>query len=472
MADRITWPNGLGGTSTLDTANIISCEYTEQVNNATDVRFGCAIASCITVRARGTTWNGPSSGDKVAYYHDATGSGTFSLVGYFYVDKVKMVSDTTYTFDAYDSISKLDKDLTVWLDQLNRGQLSVYWPITLVMFAGMVCDACGLTLANSSFTNSNFYVHEFHATGITGRTLLSKAAELAGCYIKVDAFDRIELAGYTANGTVKIAPTGTAPQGDTATYLPYYAGSLHRSHVSTVLPDLVRIRRPGDDVGVAYPVLTGSEYLVDDNILTTGASDSEISQAAQNLYYVRISSTYQYFPASFRVIPTNLLHAGQVVGIYDASGNYICNTLIMKCTWKDDGVTCESTGNESLGSPGAIAGSNYANPSQSQQAPDLTGYVTTSSLSTSGGVTVNAGNITTGTMDSARISFASPLTISQINGLNSLAFGEYASITKRTLDNWSPLEIYGQSSVVFTGSRPVVRINGIDYMILTTYDLN
>ena len=97
-----------------DKSSIMSCEYTEQCNTATDLQYGAAVAKCIKVKVWGSIASAYPAGTALKY-QQIEEDGTAHTKGIFYVESSEVCGNNTYQFYAYDSISKLDKIISSWL---------------------------------------------------------------------------------------------------------------------------------------------------------------------------------------------------------------------------------------------------------------------------------------------------------------------------------------------------------------------
>ena len=125
---------------------------------------------------------------------------------------------------AYDFVTKLDTDLTDWLEGLTQ------WPYSLRDFAQMVAQSCGLTL-RGDLANGDWPIPQFTARGITGRQLLQWVCQ-AGC-----RFCRAE-----PDGTLGLS---WLTQGPSLTERDVFQGSLSLSDFATDPVDGVRIALTG-----------------------------------------------------------------------------------------------------------------------------------------------------------------------------------------------------------------------------------
>lgn len=242
---------------------IKSCTVTECVNSGKELTIGSTCCACLeaTIMTKDEAL-GLTAGQLVNLYK-ADDEGNKTKVGIFRLETPTKKSDNVYKVTAYDRITDLDKDLSVWLKGLTG------WPYTLIAFAKMVCeDGCGLKLATTSIPNENFPVPQFYKSGVTGRQLMQWIAEIAGRFCRVDADGFVELAWYTDSG-VTIQPTGDRY---------YFAGALTYEDYEVGAIDAVQLRLADSENGALWPAnvkgtLTGYDYL---NIRSGAGTDCEL----------------------------------------------------------------------------------------------------------------------------------------------------------------------------------------------------
>ena len=117
---------------------IQSCTLTECVNDSAELTLGSTCSNALEITLITPEGGLPlEAGTEVtAYKDDGTGQ---KEMGVFILEKPTRPTANTMKVTGYDRVSKLDKDLTAWLSGLTG------WPYALTTFAGMVCNACGLT---------------------------------------------------------------------------------------------------------------------------------------------------------------------------------------------------------------------------------------------------------------------------------------------------------------------------------------
>jgi len=95
--------------------------------------------------------------------------------GIYTVDEAKM-SGATISITALDNMAKFDKTC-------NRAPAKGETLRELVMYA---CSACGVILGTSDFTNANYKLVANVDDALTWRQVISYAAQIAGCYAKIN----------------------------------------------------------------------------------------------------------------------------------------------------------------------------------------------------------------------------------------------------------------------------------------------
>ena len=97
--------------SIIDSSVIISCEFTEEVNNGTNLAYGDVTSSELLVEIRSTEAIQP--GEVLTYYMFEDDVET--LIGEFITEKPTVASRSSIKFSAYDNISKTEKQFSGWL---------------------------------------------------------------------------------------------------------------------------------------------------------------------------------------------------------------------------------------------------------------------------------------------------------------------------------------------------------------------
>jgi len=325
LKSLIILPDGTELSSGIGTVNALrDVKLTQCVNAGTELTLGSVCADMIeaTLLTPGGQLN-VAAGTEVAFYK-VDESGNRTKMGLFTLETPTRPSANTYRLTAYDRVSWLDRDLTQWLAGLTQ------WPYSLLTFAQMVCNACGLVLKNTEIPNGDFQVPKFSASGITGRRLMQWVAEACGRFCRATADGELELAWYTP-AEVTLQPSG-------AWF--YYGDSLRYEDYQVAVIDKVQIRQNDRDVGASYG--TGNNvYHITGNILLISDSETVLSGAAKVLYDVL--QAVRYTPCRVS-LPVNVrIRAGDILQVTDRNGKTF-SVYVMNKVQSGHKETLECTG--------------------------------------------------------------------------------------------------------------------------------
>ena len=291
-----------------------------------------------------------TAGEALTYYRQDD-AGNRTKVGVFYAEKPTRTKRNSYKVTAYDTMSKLDADLSGWL-HANQAQ----FPKTIWQLVQLACQRAGVTLASSSLPiNGSYSVQAFYADDLTCRQIISWAAEAAGCYAHMNADGKLQFLTYAdKRSTAKITPDGAS--NSTA----YYADSLSYEDYTVKAIEKVQIRQSDSDVGVIYPDSTTATntYAVQGNLLLTTGTEANLKSVAQNLYNVLKNVTYT--PCKVAVPSSSGLACGQIVHVKDAHGREF-DTYLMSATISSGKASFESVGSASRESSSAVNSQSYKN---------------------------------------------------------------------------------------------------------------
>lgn len=366
---------------------IISCKYTQCVNDSTELSAGSCCSNEVEVKLFSADGLSVAAGDKIQYYKVAD-NGTRTKIGVFNCEKPTVTGTGTYKLIAYDNVSKLDKDLTDWLAALNG------WPYSVNAFAIMVCEACGLSLAERTYsfaiTNGNlvltysgavpsysindsgelvlaymgtepdvsinsdgylidadgdisgvinldYQIRQFSGSGVTGRMLMKWLGQITCSFIRANKDGNIEFAWYTESGK-RITTNGD---------LRYLGGGLSYEDYQVAEIEKVQIQVTDSDVGTGYPSTSGdgaNTYKITGNYLLTAETGDELEPVAQAIYERLQGVTYT--PCKVSIQAQTEINAGDIVRVTDRNGVTVTMYVMTKTTsgQKD---TLECTGSYS-----------------------------------------------------------------------------------------------------------------------------
>lgn len=362
---------------------ILHCKLTHWVNSGTELTLGSVCAAMAELKILTPTGENPiAAGDELTVYKQD--GSTRRLVGIFIAEKPQRPNPHILKLTAYDRVSLLDQDLSDWLAGLTG------WPYSLYDFAQLVCTACGVSLKNEQLPNGSYQVQKFAARGITGRKLLSWAAQAAGRFCRATPAGQLEFAWYEALPGITVGPfaggelgsayadgaltlqgigafaeggaltlqglNATAEDGVLTLTLAggqryYYEGGLSFADYAVEPIEKVQLQQTADDMGVVYPPdATGNTYRITGNLLLTDQRPEALTPIAQTLYEQLSAVTYTpctlRLPASWDIRPGHIL---QVAG----RGGAQFATYLMGRTQDGSTMTLESTGSASRESTSA-----------------------------------------------------------------------------------------------------------------------
>lgn len=295
-------------------------------------------------------------------------------IGRFWVTESRTEAEGRTAVTAYDSLSRLDRDLTSWLAGLTG------WPYALDTFARLVCQACGLTLAGATIPNGQLPVRPFLPKAVTGSQLMAHIAQLAGCFCRADPEGQVCMDWYTEadplltptdgpaywwQGGLQLLPPITAQVQNgalifsgavvsaaekTCTLQPeegpprcyWEAGSRSAACYETAPVEKVQIKAAAKDLGTVYPPdqETGNCFVVEGNPLVTAMEAGELEETAR-LLYDRLQQTYT--PGRLTLPLFSGIWPGQVLQLIAPDGQ-VHRFPVMALTAEGQKMTLECTG--------------------------------------------------------------------------------------------------------------------------------
>ena len=383
--------------SIIDSSVIISCEFSEEVNNDTNLSVGDVTSSEVDVEILSKVR--VEQDEMLTYY--IIEDDVETLIGQFKVERPTIASRTTMRFTAYDNVVKFEKVFSDWLVQ-NQSR----FPMSLLALVQAACDYCGVTLATTDFPHAELSVNAFYGDGITCRQILSWAAAIAGRFVRANTAGEIEFAWYTEINAIVCSPGATSyaanlsvtddGKGNIAvtgqdmtvtddgngnvtvdipstrviysdgnvsfasdTAIPYFLDGISYECYSTDVVDQVRINHSETDVGITYPTdATGNCFTLSGNMILGACAVGDVGGVAASLY--NLLSPISYTPAKIRVPRTIRIRAGDIIRLYTPFGD-ILQTYAMRVSVSASGTSIESTGDKSYGTNTAVSSQKYAN---------------------------------------------------------------------------------------------------------------
>lgn len=332
---------------------IKSCVYTEQVNAETDLRVGCVSSASIEVSVYGDQDNAITKDEKITYYQiDERGDET--KIGVFYAQPTISTKET-YTFTAYDAVSKLETSFADWLSDHQDD-----FPMTLLSLVQSAASVAGVDLVSGfSFPLYDTRIQAFTSNDVTCRQIFMWAAEIAGRFVRCNADGEVLFDWYDTVVSPTINPT------DGSSFIYYKQDGLNYSNYMTSRVDRVAVYpTESDSAAYIYPsnVDTGNTYDISGNMLLTNASTTTYLAVAENIYTI-LSDLGIYRPFEVKLFPfNNPFRAGQKIHVQDSQGVSF-STLIMSMRVAEDAVTLTSTGNQEYKGLSSTLGAKLTNMS-------------------------------------------------------------------------------------------------------------
>lgn len=370
--------------------NIKSVKFTEVTNSSTDLRPGCVASAYIDVVVYGAASSAPSAGEPLRYYQ-VSANGFETYIGTFYAEPA-IQSRNTYSFVAYDIVSKLDVGFSERLLAIQEN-----FPMSLGALVTEACSTAGVQLYTTNFPMHELSVQSFYAEGLTCRDILSYAAEIACRYVACDSNEKIVFKWYAEKEDYRIYPTS---QDGAETRIAYKQNGLSYQAYSVPNVGCVAVR-PINTENAAYiypdtftavtatdPLLNGVVTLynltavdngsgavtlsgdftatdtsgaveieseggsasnclvISNNILLTNATSSTMEDVAEWIYSQMILLPV-YRPAKAELFPAeNPFRAGDIVAVTDIQ-NVSFSMPVMSMTVEQSAATVEATGNRS-----------------------------------------------------------------------------------------------------------------------------
>lgn len=308
---------------------IQSCTLTECVNSGDELIPGSVCCACLEVKI--FTASGDlaiTAGDELQLY-TVDDSGVRHRSGIFIAERPTKSSTNVYKVTAYDRVMLLDFDLSPWLNMIPWSDES---PYTLARFARMACDACGVMLVNTEFTNGDLPVTKFQIGQITGRQLMRWICELACCFCRANADGNLEMDWYKSSN-VTISPSGNRF---------YFSGGLSYEDYEVAAIDGVQYRLPYN--GALYPEMDAANiYIIDDaNLIWQNRIGREPEQYRKSIQD-KLSLLGSYRPCKVSIPASLDIRAGDIITVTTQDGKEL-RVLVMTKTRTGQRDTLECTG--------------------------------------------------------------------------------------------------------------------------------
>lgn len=365
---------------------------TQCVNAGTELTIGSVCAGLLECSLLCPAEESPvQAGDEIALYRE-TERGERQFLGLFTAEKPNRVSRNKLKFVAYDRVSRLDQDVSRWLQELEG------WPYSLWELAQMVCDRCRVPLRETVLPNGGLPVAPLTGEGITGRRLLQWIGQCTGRFCRANEAGELEFAWYAPSQVritdqtvteatasfqdTQLALEGTGlglcfdRQGNVALEGEALSAQEQAENVTLTLPDAgericclsgslqysdylvapvtqVRICQSSQDVGTVWPETAGENpncYVLSDNPILT-AMDTANRKAVLKALYEQLC-TVCYTPCQVSVPAGTAVRAGEIVTVEAAGGSFPVYVMSRVQSGQRDTVKC--TGSRRRDSTAAV----------------------------------------------------------------------------------------------------------------------
>ena len=338
-------------------------ELKQYLNGTTDLNFGSAVMSEITVKIFNSVkvtdlvWN---SEFKLEIGLDIDDDTTeWITLGYFTgqrPDKVRLVDIIDFT--AYDRMQMFEVLADDFLDGLE-------YPKTVSQIYSALCDYVGIEkeagneLAN--IMSRSFSSSPISDVGLTCRDVLSMIAEACGCYAKITAGGKCKMIWYTDQSSYSIDAQDQYNMsrfdllsGKTWQDLESYTWEqmeqfrwedLGGYQAALAVKGLI-VKYTDDDVGVSIPENASTNlYLIVDNPFLVYLQDSDVANYFQPIFD-RLDSFGGYLPMDVECVGNCLVEAGDIISVNIGDNSVkmpiFCKTLHWNGSCTD---VYEATGN-------------------------------------------------------------------------------------------------------------------------------
>lgn len=323
---------------------IQNTSITESCNDGEDLSFGSVCAKKIEVKIITPQNKLPiNAGDKITVYEEE--NGIRRKKGHFIAEKPQKKGANTTNIVAYDNISLLDKDITEWFNALDG------FPYTSYNMAKMVCEHCGIGLANSTITNGDFLINKTELDSVTARQIIRWIGEICGCFCIADENGNAFYRWYEEN-TIPIV-ANRLENG-----VIFLNGGLSYEDYEVKRIDRVEIIQDSNKNVVSYPVWVGegNVYVIKSNPFMETDSIGAL-EIAESLY--QILEKISYIPCKVSVPASFGFNVGDIVKIKDANGIEFFS-YIMEKTRNGQKETLESSGNYERNGATALYNTSYS----------------------------------------------------------------------------------------------------------------
>lgn len=219
---------------------------------------------------------------------------------------------------AYDRMTELDKDVTVWYEGFWNGRTSA----TIKEFRVSFFAYMGFDIVDQELPNDNVTITKtINPESVKGRYIAQMIGEVNGCF---GHFTRENKFKYISLSALSLYPSETLyPAEDlfpaesseimTAESAVYFSSESHYEDYFVQAIDSVTFRNSDETTGYTVGDTQNNPYIIENNFLLFGKSNAELKEIADN--FLLMAKNKIYMPSTTVMIGLPYLEAGDTIAI-------------------------------------------------------------------------------------------------------------------------------------------------------------
>lgn len=299
-------------------ANLESENFTleESICSEQNVTFGACEASMVSF----AVYNIPEElNQKMIEISQEINGESVPLGTYRIETATKRDGDTRWRdITAYDRMTELDKDVTVWYEGFWNGRTSA----TIKEFRVSFFAYMGFDIVDQELPNDNVTITKtINPESVKGRYIAQMIGEVNGCF---GHFTRENKFKYISLSALSLYPSETLyPAEDlfpaesseimTAESAVYFSSESHYEDYFVQAIDSVTFRNSDETTGYTVGDTQNNPYIIENNFLLFGKSNAELKEIADN--FLLMAKNKIYMPSTTVMIGLPYLEAGDTIAI-------------------------------------------------------------------------------------------------------------------------------------------------------------
>lgn len=262
-----------------------SMELEQTLCDNEELKFGKVTSACFKTKIIASTKT-----YKNLWFNASINVGEYEMqLGRFKVYTDNMTSDRLYReIVAYDSLFwAINTDVTEWYNRLT-------FPISQKVFRDSLFEYLGVEQVEVELPNDSITFNQtINAESLTGLTVLQKLCEINAAWGVINNEGKFKYVHMRTHEQDALYPSDDLYPSDalfpndiyddSLSKSNYYQGSLTYEEFDAQAISKVTIREDSEDAGYSYGV-DGNTYVIEDNFLLYGATDSTLQAVAKNFY--------------------------------------------------------------------------------------------------------------------------------------------------------------------------------------------